>query len=400
MHGKMQVPDGWEAVRLGDVATMSQGGTPPKNQPDYWDGHVPFVTGADLTEFRITREHARSFLTTEGLYSGDTVVCEAGALLLATRTRVGLAGMATETMGASQDITCLVSNGQAHSDYLCRVLLRIASSLQRKSRGTTIQGITRYDVVSLPILLPPLSEQRAIAAVLDSIDEAIERTEAVITATERLRDALLHELLTRGVPGWHTAWKDVPGLGTIPACWKVVRLGEVATLQRGVDLPIQDRVPGSVPVYGSNGILGTHVQTLHPGPGVITGRSGSIGVVYFSTGPYWPLNTTLYVRDFHGNSERFIYYLLSQLKLERFAASTGVPSLNRNFVHPEPVPLPPLPEQRAIAGLLDRVDESIERVRDEREALQSLKTSTAVALLTGQVRVADYQSHAYLTERV
>ena len=61
--------------------------------------------------------------------------------------------------------------------------------------------------------------------------------------------------------------------------------------------------------------------------------------------------------------------------------------------------VPPLPEQRAIAGLLDRVDESIERVRDEREALQSLKASTADAMLTGQVRVADYQSHAYLTER-
>ncbi len=70
---------------------------------------------------------------------------------------------------------------------------------------------------SLPILLPPLSEQQAIAAVLDSIDEAIERTEAVITATERVRDALLHELLTRGVPGWHTQWKDVPGIGTVPA---------------------------------------------------------------------------------------------------------------------------------------------------------------------------------------
>ena len=117
------------------------------NQPDYWDGHVPFVTGADLTEFRITREHARSFLTTEGLYSGDTVVCEAGALLLATSIQSWpCRRMATETMGASyQDITCLVSNGQAHSDYWCRVLLRMASSLQRKSRGTTIQGITRYD---------------------------------------------------------------------------------------------------------------------------------------------------------------------------------------------------------------------------------------------------------------
>ena len=75
--------------------------------------------------------------------------------------------------------------------------------------------------------LPPLPEQRAIAAVLDAIDEAIERTEEVISATERLRDALLHELLTRGLPGHHTAWRDVPGLDTIPACWDVVRLADV-----------------------------------------------------------------------------------------------------------------------------------------------------------------------------
>ena len=66
---------------------------------------------------------------------------------------------------------------------------------------------------------------------LDSIDEAIERTEEVIAATERLRDALLHDLLTRGLPGRHTEWKEVRGLGTIPACWDVVRLGDVAIVQ-------------------------------------------------------------------------------------------------------------------------------------------------------------------------
>ena len=212
---------------------MSQGGTPRKNRPEYWDGHIPFVTGADLTGFRIGISNARSFLTTAGLYSGDTVVCERGALLLATRTAVGLSGMATEVMGASQDITCLVANGRVDSEYLCRALLRLAPSLRRRSRGTTIQGISREDVASLPILLPPLAEQRAITAVLDSIDEAIERTEAVIAATERLRDSLLHELLTRGVPGWHSEWREVPGIGTIPACWDVLRLEEVAEVERG-----------------------------------------------------------------------------------------------------------------------------------------------------------------------
>ena len=79
----------------------------------------------------------------------------------------------------------------------------------------------------LPILLPPLPEQRAIAAVLDSIDDAIEGAEAVIAATEGLRDALLHDLLTRGLPGQHTEFRDVPGLGTIPADWEVMRLGDV-----------------------------------------------------------------------------------------------------------------------------------------------------------------------------
>ena len=261
-----------------------------------------------------------------------------------------------------------------------------ASHLEASMTGQAYPAVRPSDVASYPLLLPPLPEQRAIAAVLDAIDDAIERTEAVIAATERLRDTLLHDLLTRGVPGWHSEWRDVPALGTIPADWKVEKLGDVATLQRGVDLPVQDRVQGLVPVYGSNGILGTHTQALHPGSGVITGRSGSIGIVYFSNGPYWPLNTTLYVRDFHGNSKRFIYYILSRLKLERFAASTGVPSLNRNFVHPEPVALPPRGEQRTIVALLDSVGDAIERAHKEWNRLQLLKASASDALLSGRVR--------------
>ena len=177
------LPDGWRVVRLGDVADMSQGGTPGKKRPEFWGGEIPFVTGADLTEFLIDKSNARTFLTTEGLHSGNTAVCHPGSLLLATRTAVGLAGIATEVMGASQDITCLVSNGLVHSGFLCRSLIRLAPELQRRSRGTTIQGITRDDVSSLPILFPPLTEQRAIAEVLDSIDEAIEATEAVVAAT-------------------------------------------------------------------------------------------------------------------------------------------------------------------------------------------------------------------------
>ena len=71
---------------------------------------------------------------------------------------------------------------------------------------------------------------------LDAIDDATERTEAVITATQRLRGALLHELFTRGVPGWHSEWREVPGLGTVPAAWRVVRLGEGSHTTAGASI--------------------------------------------------------------------------------------------------------------------------------------------------------------------
>ena len=133
----------------------------------------------------------------------------------------------------------------------------MSNAFARVSNGVTRFGLTLGAANTLPILLPPLAEQCAIAAVLQSIDGAIERTDDVIAATERLRDALLHELLTRGVPGWHSAWKDVPGLGTVPTSWEVVRLGDVELsmcgsgkrLPRGGTLGCYDRIGGD-PIYG------------------------------------------------------------------------------------------------------------------------------------------------------
>ena len=172
------------------------------------------------------------------------------------------------------------------------------------------------------------------------------------------------------------------GTSAPPDGWRLAKLGDVVTLQRGVDLPVQDRLNGAIPVYGSNGVLGYHANASQNGPGVITGRSGSIGLVYYSEGSYWPLNTTLYVRDFHGNNERYIYHFLSHLGLERFAASTGVPSLNRNFVHPHLVVIPPLGEQRAIAAVLDSIDEAIERTETVIAATERLRDALLHELLT------------------
>lgn len=149
--------------------------------------------------------------------------------------------------------------------------------------------------------------------------------------------------------------------------WQQKKLVEVATLQRGFDLPTKDRVSGSFPLVSSSGVIDTHNEGPIDGPGVVTGRSGSVGNVFFVEGSYWPLNTVLYVKDFHGNDPKFVYHLLIHLNPLRFASGAGVPTLNRNTIHEEVVLVPNLPEQRRIVAILDKAFENIAIARANAE---------------------------------
>ncbi|WP_071592105.1 restriction endonuclease subunit S [Baaleninema simplex] len=144
--------------------------------------------------------------------------------------------------------------------------------------------------------------------------------------------------------------------------WTKRKLGAVCTLQRGFDLPKKSRKQGCYPLFSSSGCIDTHSEAKVKSPNVVTGRSGSIGSVFFVDEDFWPLNTTLYVKDFHGNNPRFIFYLLKNLNLNRFASGSGVPTLNRNIVHKELVKVPcSLSEQKQIVAILDEAFEGIDR---------------------------------------
>lgn len=154
--------------------------------------------------------------------------------------------------------------------------------------------------------------------------------------------------------------------------WREAALGEVVTLQRGFDLPEDQRRPGYVPVVSSAGISGYNVSAKAKGPGVVTGRYGTLGKVYFVRDDFWPHNTTLFAKDFHGNDERFVYYLLTSLNLASHSAVSAVPGVNRNDLHRVPVLLPPLPIQRRIAEILGRLDDKIEVNRRINRTLEAM----------------------------
>lgn len=143
------------------------------------------------------------------------------------------------------------------------------------------------------------------------------------------------------------------------ASWRELNLGEVIELKRGYDLPKGRRSVGAVPIVSSSGISGFHSEAMVKGPGVVTGRYGTIGEVFYVDEDFWPLNTTLYVRDFKGNDPRFISYFLKTLDFQAYSDKGAVPGVNRNHLHTARVRIPALPVQKAIAGVLGAIDSKI-----------------------------------------
>ena len=174
----------------------------------------------------------------------------------------------------------------------------------------------------------------------------------------------------------------------VPPGWARAPISEIAPLQRGFDLPTSQLNPGPHSVVYSNGVLHKHRRARVKGPGVVTGRSGTIGKVHFVEEDYWPHNTTLWVTSFYENDPKFVYHLYSHINLAQFLSGSGVPTLNRNDVHNHLVVYPPFPEQRAIAEAMSDVDDLLESLDALIAKKRAVKQAAMQQLLTGKSRLS------------
>jgi type I restriction enzyme S subunit len=225
---------------------------------------------------------------------------------------------------------------------------------------------------AVEILVPEtLEAQKAAASIALNYDDLIENNRRRIVLLEDAARQLYKEWFVRfRFPG-HEHVRIING---VPEGWERLPLGDVLTLQRGFDLPTSDRNEGSVPVYGSTGIVGYHDTAKVQAPMLITGRSGSLGQVCLVSVPCWPLNTALWVREFKRASPWFSYFLLVDMGLEKFNGGASVPTLDRKVAHAAPVMLPtgPLMDQFdatarqgfELIDTLDRQNSELARARD------------------------------------
>jgi type I restriction enzyme S subunit len=146
----------------------------------------------------------------------------------------------------------------------------------------------------------------------------------------------------------------------------------VITLQRGFDITQDQQTEGEYPVISSSGIKSYHAEYKMEGPGVIIGRKGTLGTVFFIKGKYWPHDTTLWVKDFHNNYPQFIYYFLKQFDLQNYDVGSSNPTLNRNHVHLLPCSIPSYPEQKTIASILSSLDDKIDLLHRQNKSLEAM----------------------------
>ncbi len=353
-----QLPKGWELKKLEDVC-YSKSSNVSQNKLYDEIGDYPIFGASGLIKNVSFYHRDKPYLSIVKDGSGFGRITKMDAF--------------TSVIGTLQYI---LPNDEIDLDYLNYSLMSV--DFKKYVQGAAIPHIYFKDYKNEPFLWMPLPEQQRIVAILDEAFAAIAKAKA--NAEQNLKNSKeLFESYLQGV-------FENKGEG-----WEKKRFDEICVLQRGFDLPTHSRNEGSYPLVSSNCITDWIDLWKVKSPGVVTGRSGTIGNVHYIEEDYWPLNTALYIKEFHGNYERFIYFFLKQFNLGKYSSGAGVPTLNRNNVHSEMVWFPKsIKVQQAIVHKLDALSSETKKLQALYQSkvndLEELKKSILQKAFSGELK--------------
>ena len=259
-----------------------------------------------------------------------------------------------------------------------------AKMLSWAGTGGTRKALTKGMLEGFEIPLPPVDVQDKIVQKIKTYNDLIENNRRRIQLLEESARLLYQEWFVHlRFPG-HKQVKITDG---VPEGWSKEPLENLLVLQRGFDLPVSKRIEGSVPIYASTGINGFHNVAKVKGPGVVTGRSGSLGTVMYVAKDYWPLNTTLWVKEFKKASPIFATYLLRAMKLEGYNGGAAVPTLNRNDVHKVDVLCPESKLMNEFEVQVENIFKQIDKLKEYNEKLAQARDLLLPKLMSGELTV-------------
>ena len=359
---------GWERKALGDIAKFYRGLTYSKgDEADTSSKMVLRSNNVDLDTNSLVLEDLKCLR--EDFVIDDDKKVKPNTILICmsngSKQHIGKVAYIQDEMnfafGGFMGLIAPTSNMSGKYVYYTCISSYFKHFLAGIGNGIGITNLRFSDLSSFSVPVPPIAEQEKIVAELDCLSGIIEKKKQQLKELDALAQSIFYEMFGDPVEndkGWETK--------------KVI---DVVKLQRGYDLPIQHRQSdGGIPVWGSNGIVGWHNEAKVD-YGVITGRSGTLGTVYSYDKPFFPLNTTLFSVNTHGNDIVYLKYLLNIFDLKRFGTGTGVPTLNRNVFHSEPIISVPLALQQDFASKIEAIEKQKELIANSIKETETLFNS-------------------------
>lgn len=399
------IPNGWEVEKLGNVAEVIMGQSPSSRSYNQNSIGLPFIQGKSDFSKNMKNIVIRQWT------SEPTKISEIGDILFTVRAPVGELSINTEKICIGRGISAIRVNKNFSRDYIYYSLLNIEDDINKKAQGSTFTAINREDVKKIEFTIPlNKSEQEKIAEILSKVDEDIEKTKDIIEETEKLKNGLMQELLTKGIG--HTKFKKTKS-GEIPEAWEVCKLSEITDLikdgthgthknyQNGVPLlSAKDIINGEITLNNNPRLISeSDFNLIHRGYQIkekdilltVVGTIGRVSLIKDYTKKFTVQRSVAILRFKKEFYPEFYYQYLSSsffqkllLEKARGAAQVGVylASLGEIFVNKLPIK-----EQKEIAEILSSVDEKISVNKKLKEKLTQLKKGLMSDLLSGKIRV-------------
>ena len=309
----------------------------------------------------------------------------------------------------------------------------------RHAHGATMPNLNTTILSELPFVLPPWTDQVSIGDAIELYDQKIDLNRRINKTLEAMAQAIFKSwfvdfdpvkakiaAIEQGEDPLRAAMRAISGktdaeldqmprehhdqlattaalfpdameeseLGEIPKGWEAGKLEDLLVLQRGFDLPSASREPGPYPIIAASGPAGTHGMPMAKGPGVVTGRSGVLGKVFLELNDFWPLNTTLWVKELRAATPCYAYEALKLLDFASFNAGSAVPTLNRNHIHSLPHLVPDkgcVAAYEAFAIVLHR---QVRSNQEQSEILTRTRDALLPKLLSGELSVLSLKDRA------
>lgn len=368
---------GWEIKKLGDISRVVNGGTPKTEVPEYWNGHHRWITPAEMGKRSSPYvSETKRRITDSGLQNSSAEMLPPYSVILSSRAPIGYLVINLQPMATNQGCKGIVPSKNLHHEFLYYYLSGNVDTLRSLGTGATFKELSGGKLKEVEIPLPPLPEQQRIVGILDEAFENIAL--ATVNAETNLKNASalfeshLNDIFSKRGDGWMET-----------------TIGEQIRLQRGFDITKELQREGHVPVVSSGGIKSFHDTPMARAPGVVIGRKGTLGKVFYLEKDYWPHDTTLWVKEFNGNLPRFVYHFLTGIDVHRLNSGAANPALNRNQVHPIRVFWPQISQQKILATQFDALAVETQRLASiyhrKLAALDELKKSLLHRAFTGQL---------------